>query len=671
MLASWNWLTDYLAIKAPVAEVADRLTMAGVTVESIDETPEDFILDVEITSNRPDWLSHIGIAREIAALYHLPLRLPTFKLAEAPTPVEDHSALEVPDADLCPFYTGRVIRGVKVAPSPSWLVEKIESVGLRSVNNIVDITNFVMHECGQPLHAFDLARLAGGKVIVRRAVSGEHINMIDGAKHTLTDSDLVIADHKHPVAIAGIMGGIESEIGPDTTDVFLESALFDQYSVRMSAKRLAISTDASYRFERGVDIETVDWASRRAAALILQLAGGTLSKGVLAVGTSQRRHAMVTLRNSHLTRILGIGIPIEETRAVLSSLGFILRGGSPDETLVEVPSFRADVKQEIDLVEEVGRIAGYDRIPFQTHATITVGEKTARERLAESAESVLTAAGFFGCLSYSLVSGETFKAFTPWTEEPPLYIENRLGHENVFLRTSLVPSLLQARKTNQDRRVTSPDLYEIAHIYLPSADEVPHQPLMIAAATGESFAALKGILERVGAAVGAHGEASLGLRPADLDFMAPGQSASILLGGEKIGYAGHLADGFQQAFGLDDPVFVAELDTDRFAVKEHMAPAFKPLYRFPGVERDLAFIVDDSVNWADITACIESANAENLDAVSFESVYRGAPIPDGRKSVALHVTFRSGDRTLTGREADLAQEAIVGALAAAFGASLR
>jgi len=668
MKASWNWLTDYVPLRGKVTEIADRLTMAGLTVEAVEETPDDFILDVEITSNRPDWLCHLGIAREAAALHGLALKVPQVKLPEPAGKAADLAALEVTARDLCPLYTGRIITGVKVEESPGWLKDRIEAVGLRPVNNVVDITNYVMYECGQPLHAFDLERLEGRKVVVRRAAKGEGITLIDGTKHTLEESDLVIADGKRPIAVAGVMGGLETEICDDTTDIFLESAKFDQYSIRLSAKRLGLSSDASYRFERGVDLETVDWGSRRAAQMILETAGGSIAEGVLAVGETSAPRPVVRLRQSHLARLLGMTVPIERVRSILASLGFVLRGGSPGETLVEVPSFRGDVKEEADLAEEVARIHGYDRVPFVTGMRIQAGRRTPRERLVRTVEGVLTAAGLRGCVCYSLVSGELFRTTSPWLDGEPVYLQEGGGRENVFMRPGLVASLLTVRKTNEDRKVQGADLYEIAHVYLPSEDELPDQPLMAAAVTGDDFPGVKGIVERLLSETGVDG---ITFEPASLPFLEPGRAARIARAGEMIGYLGCLNGALQEKVDLAEPVSLFELRLTGLEESVHEAAAFVPLKRFPGVERDLAVIVDEEVRWADVLACVEKAGVDLVDEITFSSVYRGEPVPAGKKSIAFHVVFRSGERTLTGREADAAQARLVEALSGDLGAQLR
>ena len=668
MKASWNWLTDYVDVKASVAEVAHRLTMAGLTVENVEETSDDVILDVEITSNRPDWLNHLGIARELAALYGLSVKVPEVKLPPAKGKVTDVADLEVADLRLCPLYTGRVIKGVKVGPSPAWLRAKVESVGLRSINNVVDATNYVMYECGQPLHAFDLAKVRGRKVVVRPGITGETITLIDGSKHTLKNTDLVIADADRPIALAGIMGGLDSEISDKTTDVFLESAKFDQYCVRITSKRFGISSDASYRFERGVDIEGVDAASRRCAQVILETAGGTLADGVLAKGESRQERRRIELRVPRIHDILGMKVTAGEAKAILTSLGFKVTGGAPAALTVEIPSYRGDVKEEIDLVEEVARIYGYDRIPLETGLGIAVGQRTARERVTEAVEEVLTASGLYGCVSFSLVSGDIQRRYSPWTDKPPVFIENRAGQENAFLRTSLVGSLLAVRKTNEDHKVPHADVYEVAHIYLPSRDELPEQPLVVAAVTGNDLLALKGIIEKALAAIGGRDAAFV---PASRDFLVAGRSADIVFEGATIGYIGQLDDGLRLKVDLREPVCVAEVSLDVFEKMPDALKTYMPLRRFPGIERDIAVIVPESVLWADLADCVVNCGAANLEGVTFASIYRGAPIPEGHKSLAFRMVFRAGDRTLTGEEADAAAAVALAALSRTFGARLR
>ncbi len=668
MKASWNWLTDYVNVKAGMAEVAHRLTMAGLTVEGIEETADDVVLEVEITSNRPDWLSHLGIARELAALYGLEVAVPQIELPKGRGDVNSTAALEVIDEDLCPLYTGRVIKGVKVAESPSWLRSKVEAIGLRSVNNVVDATNYVMYECGQPLHAFDLSKVGGAKVVVRRGKPGELISLIDGGKHTLKASDLVIADTHKPIALAGIMGGLESEIGDETTDVFLESAKFDQYTTRVTSKRLGVSSDASYRFERGVDLEGVDWASRRCANVIIQVAGGTLMEGVLSAGKTSQEHPVITLRMSRLKDILGASVPIADAAGILSSLGIKVREKTSEKIVAEAPSFRGDIKEEIDLIEEVGRIYGYDKVPAESNLRIAVGRYTDRERVMDGLERVFNASGLFGSISYSFVSGDNYKTMSPWTDKSPLYLENRAGQENAFLRTSLVPSLLTVRKTNEDHKVDNAEVYEVAHVYLPSREQLPHQPLMAAVVMRDDFHALKGIVERALSEVGGDGVV---LKPAQREFLAEGYAAEILFEGKAIGYAGRLSQGIRRQFDLRDDVCVCEVELTPFLNRPVETKIYKALARFPGVERDIAVIVDEQVTWAEILDCVGTGKAENLESVTFVSIYRGKPIPEGKKSMAFRLIFRSAERTLTGEEADKANAVIVASLEKNFGAKLR
>jgi phenylalanyl-tRNA synthetase beta chain len=668
MKASWNWLTDYVPLKASVAELSERLIMAGLIVEEVEETAEDIVLTVEITSNRPDWLSHLGIAREIAGLYGQTVRVPKVDLPAGKPGLDKAASLEVLDFTLCPLYTGRVIRGVRIAPSPSWLAERVEAVGLRPVNNVVDITNFVMYECGQPLHAFDLNRIGGGKVVVRSAKAGEFLTLIDGSKKALKPGDCVIADAAKPIALAGVMGGIESEISPDTVDIFLESARFDQYSTRIAAKRLGISTDASYRFERGVDAATVDWASRRCCQLILEFAGGALLDGVLKAGSDAVPDRVVTLRRSHLARLLGMDVPSDAASGILTSLGFTVRSSSAETTSVIVPSFRGDVKEEADLVEEVARIYGYDKIPVASGISIAAGSRTRREQVRDCVESVLTAAGYYGSISFSLMSSDLGRKISPWTSAAPVYIENRAGQENAYLRRSLIPSLLAVRKTNEDHKVDRPDLYEIAHVYLATGAELPDQPLMASAVTGDDFAALKGVVEKALTMLDAP---DVSFVPACYDFLAAGEAADVMVGGRKVGCIGRINDAMQREVDLRAPVVVAEIDLTSFEEADERVRTYAQLARFPGIDRDIAVVIPEEVTWADMLAAAAASGAAFVESVSFVSIYRGKPIPEGQKSLALRVVFRSGERTLTSAEADAEQAKIVRAFEERFGARLR
>jgi phenylalanyl-tRNA synthetase beta chain len=526
----------------------------------------------------------------------------------------------------------------------------------------------VMFECGQPLHAFDLAKVRDSRIIVRPAVSGEHLTLIDSSKITLRNTDLVIADGGGPVAIAGVMGGIDSEIGDKTVDVLLEAAKFDQYSIRMTAKRHGLSSDASYRFERGVDIAGVDWASKRCADIIMETAGGKLQKGVLLAGSDYVPLRELTLRMPRMSKVLGMEVPIEQARTILASLDFVLRGGSPGTTVVEVPSFRNDVKEEIDLIEEVARIYGYDRIPVETGMKIAVGRRTARERVRDAAEEVLTASGYYGCVSVSLVTGDIARSISPWSSRPGVYVENRAGQENAFMRLSLVPSLLAVRKTNEDHKVERCDVYEVAHVYLASDEQLPDQPLMVAAVAGEDFHALKGVYEKVLEALDAPDAEFV---PAKRDFLADGCAANIVLGGKVIGFIGTLDEKLRKAVDLSGAVTAAEMDLTLFEGMPERTKTFAALARYPGIDRDIAVIADEEVLWAQVLDCVTSSGAANIESASFVSLYRGQPIPKGKKSLAFRIVFRAADRTLTGDEADAAQAKIIEVLDKRLGAKLR
>jgi len=430
--------------------------MAGLNVESQKTVGDDRAIDVEITSNRPDCLGHIGIAREAAVLCGSALKVPepnpktaTAKTASAKT--ADATSVVVECLDLCPQYFARVIRGVKVGPSPAWLRKRLEAIGVASINNVADVTNYVLMECGQPLHAFDFDRLHGRRIIVRRARPGEKLLAINQRTYDLQPGMCVIADADHPVGLGGVMGGLETEIGPTAKNVLIESANFSPMSVRNTARKLALHSDASYRFERGIDVAQLDWASRRCCQLILELAGGELLDGAAFAGNAiDHDRPRISLRFARIRQILGIDVPANEAVRILASLG-IEPVGTPSSDGCEFvpPSWRRDVLREIDLIEEVARIYGYDKIPQDVPVPLKVSAKTLRDRVTESARTVLTSVGFFEAVTMSFVSEDLANLFQPRGPVPKLTVDHSSRkHENV-LRQSLIPSLLMSRQVNQ------------------------------------------------------------------------------------------------------------------------------------------------------------------------------------------------------------------------------
>ncbi|MCG3150555.1 MAG: Phenylalanine--tRNA ligase beta subunit [Verrucomicrobiae bacterium] len=612
--------------------------------------PGDTVYDIEVTPNRPDWLSVIGIAREIAALTGNPLKLP----ADSGTGVSPGSSnkqtgetpfplVEVEAPDLCPRYTARMIRGVKIGPSPAWLKSILEKVGLRSINNVVDITNYVLLESGHPLHAFDFNLLKGNRIIVRRAKDGEEFGAIVGSQHKLTGEMLVIADAERAVALAGIMGGQNSEINDATTDVLLESAWFLPANVRKTSKQLSLTSDSSYRFERGADIGGVIWASNRAALLIQQLAGGTIGGfvDVLAKPVEKRR---VKCRYAQVNRLLGVEVPPATVKKIFTGLGLeVLEGRAPSRPSgalghdgawpsieVEIPTYRVDLEREADLIEEVCRIYGVENIPAKMLPALpAVSAFDAQWDERRRVRATLNALGFHEALNQTMVS------------EGAVKLQNPLNAEMTALRQSLVPGLLQNLRTNVSRHQYDMRLFEIGRVF--AADGKESLKLALAATgrrtTGDwerteksDYFDLKGALEQLGV------------------------NAEITEIPEKKA----------KKLDLRDAVYVAECELPARAVSEKQ---FVELPKFPAIVRDVALVVDEAVTHRQVLDAIE--RGKNLEAVALFDVFRGGSIPAGKKSVAYSLTFRAADRTLTDTEVNAAHEAIKKQLQAKLACEIR
>ncbi len=429
MKVSWNWLKDYVDLPSDPEQVAHRLSMSGLNHEESARVGDDLMMDLEVTSNRPDCLGHIGIAREIAVLFDLPLTTPSPNPGSSAPAAADATSVQIDCPTLCPRYTARIIRGVKVGESPAWLRDRLATIGVASVNNIVDATNYVMMECRQPLHAFDFRLLKGGRIVVREAKQGESFVAIDHKTYTLAPGMCMICDAERAVAIGGVMGGAESEVSHATTDVLLEAADFDPLSIRTTARVLNLHSPSSHRFERGVDNEAIDWASRRCCELILQIAGGELAEGIVdVVAAAHPPRQPVTLRFSQLPRVLGIDVPTDEARRILRALGCEEQSVSVEEVVVIPPSWRHDLTREIDLVEEVARIYGYDKIPEDAGVAMVPSARSDIERVVWQLRSAAAGLGFHEAMTASVVRDEWSAAFSPWTEAAPLMSDTPMLH---------------------------------------------------------------------------------------------------------------------------------------------------------------------------------------------------------------------------------------------------
>ena len=669
MNISLKWLKEYVPTDLGVREVAEALTRVGLNVDNItDLAGGDACLLVEVTSNRPDCLGHLGVARELAAALGVRLKLPDVAYEESSEAVEALTKVEIEDLDLCPLYTARIIKGVKVGPSPAWMAAHLEAVGVRPVNNIVDVTNYVMMECGQPLHAFDFARLADRRIVVRRAKPGERFVAIDHSEHTLARERLVIADARRAVALAGVMGGVDTEISTSTADVLLEAAVFDPLSIRNTARTLAMMSESSYRFERRVDPATTDWASRRACQLIAQVAGGRVARGVAAVGKPLPQPRELTLRVARIEAILGLAIPCETAADILRRLDCEVLEATSERIRVRTPSWRPDLQREADLIEEVARHHGYEKIPVSKEVRLAYAPRTKAEQVREVVSQVLTGAGYFEAVTFTFTSRDHAVRMRPRevTAEPLMCRGTPLA-----LRESLLAGVVESLRVNQSAGEEHARLFEIAKRFVPiEGQELPQETACLALASHDDFEGVRGVVEAVFDALQLAGRVKFVAtdRYPDLD---PGAAAEIRLDGHPVGMIGRTTPDAAKAFDLDEPPLVAEINYERLIEAADLRPQFRPLPQFPAILRDLAIVVDEAATWEKIAAAVAAAGIKELESVQPLSVYRGKQIPEGKKSVALRVTLRSPGGTLTHEQADQMQALVLAALKGSLGAELR
>lgn len=670
MIVSWNWLKEYVPLPMSVEELTDRLTLTGLNLEEFHSIGDDVAIDVEVTSNRPDCLGHVGIAREVSVLWDSELKIPAAKPQATGPGVSKLTSVTIECPDLCPRYTARVIRGVKIGPSPQWLADRLRSLGIAVINNVVDISNYVMMECGQPLHTFDFKLLSGGKIIVRRAKPGEKFTAINHQTYDLTTDTCVIADAEKAVALAGVMGGATSEVSDATVDLLIESADFAPLSVRNTARQLHLHSPSSYRFERRVDPEGIDWASRRCCELILELAGGELAEGVIDVGQQPQPREQVKLRFDQIERVLGIKIPDDKVRQILKALGNEETHACEHCVKVIPPSWRADLMREIDLVEEVGRINGYDEIPEDAGVKMVASTRSREDRVLDQVRDSMVALGFDEAMTISTVDREWIDAFRPWSTAEPLSTSTPVLRRANCLRQSLLPSLLAARRINETLFNSTIELFEIASVYLPRKSELPDQRRMLGVTSGGGFLELKGIVETLVAVI-APG-ALLAAKPFDSPFLTAGQGSELHLGGKLFGYLGMASQQAHEQFELRGETSVAELDLGVLIAAAVMIRRADELSPYPPVSRDLNIVVDETVIWSDVERIVRKLAGNLLEKLSFQEEYRSADkLGPGKKSLLFSIQLRSAEGTLTNEEADRVRDGVVAELASELGGQLR
>ncbi|QDT09881.1 phenylalanine--tRNA ligase subunit beta [Planctomycetes bacterium K23_9] len=661
MLVSWKWLSKYVDLSMDREELETRLSLSGLNHEGTEIVGGDPVIDLEVTSNRGDCLGHLGVAREIAVLYGTSVKTPEVVISESDEAVDSLLSVENQFIDACPRYTARVIKGVRVGPSPDWMVEALAAVGIASVNNVVDSTNYVTMECGQPLHAFDFAKVAGAKIVVRPGKKDEKFRAIDHKDYQLDDSTCVIADAKQADAIAGVMGGAESEVDESTTDLVIEAAVFTPLVVRRAARKLKLHSPSSYRFERKVDPVGVDWASRRVCQLIQELAGGEVAKGVIDTAPEIADRESITLRSGQVKRILGIDIDPQEITRILNELGCTADGDDSDQGISYVPpTWRHDLTREADLIEEVARIYGYDKIPEDAPIPVAPSEKRPFDVAMDRVRAVLTAAGMSEAMTPSVVTAKVDDSLSPWTDKPALQTQTQMLKGSKRLRRTLIPSLLQGRANNWATASIEANLFEISHIYLPSdaGDTLPSEQYSLGLVAGGDFFDLKGIIESLILRMGISEPAKV--TPVERPGFAKGGAVELSLGDAPLGYLGVVDPKVLKQWKLPHPVVAAELSLPALLDASRLVPQQQSVSAFPSVQRDLNFVLAESVRWSEMENVVRSAVGDDLADLVYVETYRDEK-KDGKgtKRLLLSVVLQKSDDTLSGDQADALIQSIV------------
>jgi phenylalanyl-tRNA synthetase beta chain len=646
--------------------------------------PPETVLVVEVTPNRPDCLSLIGIAREVAALTGARLKIPEIPATESGTEIDDVIRVTVEDAQGCPRYTARAIRGVKAAESPEWMKKRLTLAGVRPISNLVDITNYVMLECGQPLHAFDYRLLQGGQIVVRRARPGETFATLDGVQRPITPEMLMIADAHRPVALAGIMGGAGSEIQSDTADVLLESACFLGPDIRKTVRKLNLSTESSYRFERGVDPFLSDWAGRRAAHLMVELAGGRLVRGVVDVFSTPPEPRRLDLRFQKARDLLGVALDDERMIAILASLGIACEQKTEDHCTVRIPSWRADLELEADLIEELVRIDGLDKIPVLAPAARLVpGADESFWRAETGVRNLLVGLGATEVMHYSFVSGKFLDQFNATDTDCRVVLPLPISADHTTLRNSLVPQMVDVLGRNRARQVADAVLFELGRVFCKKADGTYGEETRVCVGIMGSGGRLattkqaqptadevlqwgKGFLMELCRAARIPTRKSGGLRllqvdfaPVELPYGEPGGALSVAIEGRPAGVLTLMRRTLMTGWRIQDPVVVFEIALPVLTPHVADVPAVKPVSVYPLVMRDLAMTVDESVRHQQVVEAIRAAAPTELIDIRLFDIYRGKNLGEGRKSLAYRFTYQSDKKTLTDEEANKLHEGIM------------
>ena len=688
MNISYNWLKDLIEIDLSPDKLALALTRVGLAVEGVHPFGDDFVLDVDLTSNRPDCLSHLGVAREISAITNSKFQIPGSKLADhLKSEISNLELVRIEDPETCHRFTAQIIRNVKIGPSPDWLVKRLEAIGERAINNVADITNYVMHELGQPMHSFDLDKLAGNRIVVRRARAGEAVKTLDEVERKLDSTMLAICDAEKPVSIGGVMGGFDSGINTATTSVLLEVAYFKRESVRQTSRKLGLATEASYRFERGVDIENIVRASDRATELICELASGEAGEFVDVYPTKFAANKVESTDiSAAVKRLTGLDVQTDECVRILTALGIAedrqSKSQKPKSKIFTAPSWRFDIAIEEDLVEEVARHAGYENIAVELPPAYGAGEYQVTEVREKLLRQTLVDLGFDEAISYSFIDTKFDGVF----ETVPGLVDESLSDKFVTLqdsviegavrmRPSILPGLLEAIRLNFNHQRRDVKLFEIGKVFAAKSSEtnlpVELEYFSMAVTGGEisegkampvrplDFYDAKGAVE---AALEAAGVPEPEFAPAEVKHLRPGQTASVSVGGATIGYFGRLNEEMSSHYKFKQAVFVAEIDLQAALSAPSSQVVYRPLPKYPGIVRDISFVVNRQIGFADIRNSVRDQKADLCRSVEFVDVYEGKGLAENERSVTIRLEYRSDERTLIEVEVETVHRGIVAAI---------
>jgi phenylalanyl-tRNA synthetase beta chain len=686
MNISYNWLRSLVSIDLDPRQVGEKLTSVGLAVEGIEQHGDDFVFDIDLTSNRPDCLSHLGVARELAAALRSDLK--ELAALEVSSKQGEPGLVTVEDTALCQRFTARIISNVKIGPSPAWLVDRLEAVGERSINNVADITNFVMLELGQPMHAFDIDKLEGSKVVVRKAKVGEQITTLDGAERVLGTSMLAICDARKPIAIAGIMGGLDTSITEETRNVLLEVAYFSRENIRSTSRALNLATEASYRFERGVDIENLIRASERATQLICELAGGTAGEFIDVYPSKQEAAAVRSedIANA-VKRLTSLDCSIGECNQILDALGINQVGKGQYQS----PSWRHDIVIEEDLVEEVARHLGLAAIAPQLPPSLGAGEYQPTEAKEKLIRQTLVDIGFNEAITYSFIPGRFDDLIDPvpgvvnsQTQEKYVTLQDSVIEGSVRMRPTVVPGLLDAVRLNLNHQRKDLKLFEIGKVFAASSGEVPlpnEVKVLTIVMTGTQtegdwsstareldFFDLKGAAE---AALNSASAQSPEFRPADVAHLRSGQAAEVLVAGSVVGYVGRLGDELTATYKFRQNVFIAELNLDKVLAAFPPKIVYKSLSKYPGIIRDITLLVPRALTFEQVRSAIREQKFELCRNISFVDFYEGKGVPEDQRSLTIRLEYRSDERTLVEEEVESVHTRILESLGHTLGVGVR